>query len=113
MRVRVLHQHRSMILAVPVVAATALLASFAVGNPPRPTGGVFPVPGMGPPGAVAAFGAMVPPAPPMHAGPIAQPAPLVAAKFLPPAGVRVSAFPGSKLARMYDTPVVMGLRPGY
>jgi uncharacterized repeat protein (TIGR01451 family) len=113
MGVGVLHLRRSMVLAVPVAAAIALLASLAIGNPPHSPGGIFPVPGMGPPGAVAAFGAMVPPARPPHAGPIAQPAPLVAAKFLTPAGVRVTAFPGTKLSRMYDTPVVMGLRPGY
>ncbi|AMV22985.1 hypothetical protein VT84_01145 [Gemmata sp. SH-PL17] len=41
------------------------------------------------------------------------PAPLVAAKFLAPKDVRVTAFPGSAQSRMYDAPAVMGLRPGY
>ena len=42
------------------------------------------------------------------------PAPLVAAKFLIPEGVRATAFPGSNLARIFD-PVkeTLGLRPGY
>ena len=116
MRVGVLRLRRStVLLALPVVAATALLASFATGNPPQtyPGGGIFPVPGQGPPGAVAAFGAMIPRAIPQQAAPFPAPAPLVAAKFLTPAGVRVTAFPGTKLSKMYDAPVVMGLRPGY
>jgi uncharacterized repeat protein (TIGR01451 family) len=42
------------------------------------------------------------------------PAPVVAAKFLLPAGARVTAFPGSKqLARIYSAPTVFSLRPGY
>lgn len=101
-----------------------LLASLALAGPPtRSTSGImqasgtshagiYPTPGMGPPGAVAAFGAMVPmvaPPPPIQAAP----APLVAAKFLAPKGVQVTAFPGSPLARKFDTPSVMGLRPGY
>jgi uncharacterized repeat protein (TIGR01451 family) len=99
--------------ALPVAAVTALLASFAVGHPPAPGGGIFPVPGMGPPGAVAGVGAMVPPAGPPHAAALPAPAPLVAAKFIAPKGVRVTAFPGSNLAKMYDAPVIMALRPGY
>lgn len=117
MGVRVLDRQRMIRIVLPVVfavTATALAASFATGNPPQGyTGGIFPVPGMGPPGAVAAFGAMMPRGGPSHAGPIARPAPLLAAKFVMPAGVRVTAYPGTKLSRMYDTPVVMGLRPGY
>ena len=104
---------RSLVLGIPVVAATMVAGSFAIGQAPRYTGGIFPVPGMGPPGAVPAVGANIPHAGPAKAGPVAQPAPLVAAKFLTPAGVRVTAFPGSKLAKIYETPVVMGLRPGY
>ncbi|MBA4065003.1 MAG: hypothetical protein C0501_15080 [Isosphaera sp.] len=68
---------------------------------------------MGPPGAVAAFGANVPRVAPGPGEPLPSPAPLVAAKFLTPNGVRVTAFPGSDLARMYDAPTVVGLRPGY
>src|SRR5262245_7679618 len=116
MRVRVLPLWRSiLVVAVPVVAATVLLVSFAVGHPPTqptPGGGIFPVPGMGPPGAVAAVGAKVPPGGP-PAAPLPPPAPLLAAKFLVPQGVRVTVFPGTRLARMYDTPTVLGLRPGY
>src|SRR5262249_7676379 len=76
-------------------------------------GGVFPVPGQGPPGAVAAFGAIVPPSGPAMPVPHPQPAPLVAAKFLVPQGTRVTAFPGTKLSKMFGAPVTLGLRPGY
>jgi uncharacterized repeat protein (TIGR01451 family) len=95
------------------VAATALFTSFSLGNPPQYTGGIFPVPGQGVPGAVAAFGAKVPHAIPHPPVPLPAPAPLVAAKFLAPAGVRVTAFPGTRLSKVYDAPAVMGLRPGY
>ena len=96
------------------VAILPLIGSLAIGGPPGPSApGILPVPGMGPPGAVAAFGAMVPPAVPRPAAPLPQPAPLVAAKVLAPRGVRVTAFPGTRLARIYDTPTVFGLRPGY
>ncbi len=104
-----------------------LLGSLALGGPPAPTTmpgvaqvsgtvtppGILPVPGMGPPGAVAAFGANVMTGSPASMVALPLPAPLVAAKFLTPKGVRVTAFPGSQLARMYDTPTVLGLRPGY
>jgi uncharacterized repeat protein (TIGR01451 family) len=110
MRVGALRLGRS----VPVLlSATLLFASFAVGNPPHYSGGIFPAPGMGPPGAVAAFGAKVPHANLHPPTPLPAPAPLTAAKFLAPKGIRVTAFPGTRLSRMYDTPVVMGLRPGY
>ncbi|MFO0826062.1 MAG: hypothetical protein U0792_23585 [Gemmataceae bacterium] len=98
-----------------------LLGSLALGGPPRPTTGIlqtggttgiYPTPGMGPPGAVAAFGAIVPPPAPGHII-NAAPAPLLAAKFLAPKGVQVTAFPGSPLASKFETPTVMGLRPGY
>jgi uncharacterized repeat protein (TIGR01451 family) len=97
------------------VGVLPLLGSLAVGGPVAPptSGGVLPVPGMGPPGAVAAFGAIVPRPGPGPGEPLPAPAPLVAAKFLTPKGVRVTAFPGSDLARMYDAPAVLGLRPGY
>ena len=71
MGVRVLFRQRMIQVVLPVVlvlAATAIAASFATGNPPQQSaGGIFPVPGMGPPGAVAAFGAMMPQAGPPHA----------------------------------------------
>ncbi|QJW97316.1 DUF11 domain-containing protein [Frigoriglobus tundricola] len=41
------------------------------------------------------------------------PAPLVAAKFLTPKDVRVTAYPGTTLSRVYPAPAAMGLRPGY
>ena len=100
-----------------------LLGALVVGQglaPAQPG----PVPTQGPPGGVAGFGA-APPGPlgPPRAVPgqdVLQPgmgapvpAPLVAAKFLVPKDVRVTAFPGSAQSRMYDAPVVMGLRPGY
>ena len=93
MGVRVLFRQRMIQVVLPVVlvlAATAIAASFATGNPPQQSaGGIFPVPGMGPPGAGAAFGAMMPQAGPPNAGPTAQPAPLLAAKFLTPPGVHI------------------------
>jgi uncharacterized repeat protein (TIGR01451 family) len=98
---------------VLAAAATVLLVPLAVANPPHYQGGVFPVPGQGVPGAVAAFGAKVPLAVPQRPVPLPSPAPLVAAKFLAPAGVRVTAFPGTKSSKIFNTPVVMGLRPGY
>lgn len=115
------HLGRMAAMAVVTLAATTavtLLGSLALGNPPTHPSGIYPVPGMGPPGAVAAFGAIMTP-PTRH--PIGQcpderppvPAPLVAAKFITPEGVRVTAFPGTTLARSYNAPTVMGLRPGY
>jgi uncharacterized repeat protein (TIGR01451 family) len=58
---------------------------------PRPVAVPFPQPGMGLP----------------------VPAPVLAAKVLAPQGVRVTAFPGTRLARMAETPAVFGFRPGY
>lgn len=110
------------------VGVLPLLGALAIGGPPglpaspatpgimlvngNSPPGIYPVPGMGPPGAVAAYGAMIPTIAPKVAA-LPAPAPLVAAKFLTPKGVRVTAFPGSQLARMFDTPTVLGLRPGY
>lgn len=103
----------------------ALLGALAVGQsiaPAQP--GQFPVPQQGRPAAVAGYGGLMltpaPPGqmPPAHAMPqpgvgLPVPAPLVAAKFIAPQGVRVTAFPGTSLGRIYDAPAVMGLRPGY
>ena len=116
---------------IPILGTLAIggLGAIAIGGPATPPaappapaspgivqtngpGGVMPVPSMGPPGAVAAVGAN----PIMASAPgitIPPPAPLVAGKFLLPQGVRVTAFPGSELARMFDAPMVVGLRPGY
>jgi len=101
------------VVAMTAAAGVTLLASWATGNPPtNAVGGILPVPGMGPPGAVAALGALMPS--PSGERPVLLPsAPLVAAKFITPEGVRVTAFPGTNLARSYNAPTVMGLRPGY
>jgi uncharacterized repeat protein (TIGR01451 family) len=104
-----------------------LLGALAVGQsiaPAQP--GRLPVPYQGSPASVAGFGAQQPhmmplPAPRPNAdmfslqpgGGLPIPAPLVAAKFLTPKGVRVTAYPATSFSRMYDTPTVMGLRPGY
>ncbi len=74
-------------------------------------GGILPVPGQGPPGAVAAVGAS--PAMGIPGISMPGPAPLVAGKFLLPQGVRVTVFPGSELSKMFVAPPVVGLRPGY
>lgn len=95
-----------------LVGALAVGQSVGVGQP-------VPVPAQGPPGAVPALGAprpFVPPAGAFHLEPgmgAPVPAPLVAAKFVVPKDVRVTAYPGSGMSRMFDAPNVMGLRPGY
>jgi uncharacterized repeat protein (TIGR01451 family) len=90
--------------------AAMLMLPLVAGGP---TGNV-PTPSAGPPAAVAM------PAPRPAVMPFPQPgmglpipAPVLAAKVLAPQGVRVTAFPGSPLARMTDTPAVYGFRPGY
>jgi uncharacterized repeat protein (TIGR01451 family) len=102
-----------LLLGCLIVGGTTAPAANPPGHPGSHPGGVLPVPGMGPPGAVAAVGALPIPNQFHAPGAPAIPAPLVAAKFLAPQGVRVTALPGSSLARLYDTPTVMGLRPGY
>src|SRR5947207_2516266 len=93
------------------------LGVLAVGEAVAPAQpGPVPVPSQGPPGGVAGFGAPRTPAEMLAlqvgAGqPI--PAPVVAAKFLAPKDVRVTAYPGTAFSRIYDTPAVLGLRPGY
>ena len=112
------------------VGVIPLLGMLAIGGPPAPvapglpassgivqasgfSGGILPVPGQGPPGAVAGLGANAP-VPELLGVTIPPPAPLVAAKFLVPPAVRITAFPGSKvLSKIYSGPTVMGLRPGY
>lgn len=104
------------------VGVLPLLGSLALGGPPSPPvvpasgtahAGILPVPGMGPPGAVAGYGANAHAV--MAGAPAAlpAPAPVLAAKFLAPKGVRVAAYPGTPLSRLHDTPAVFGLRPGY
>lgn len=102
--------------------ALTLLGALAVGPglaPAQPG----PVPAQGPAGGTAGLGAAPGPLalPRAVAGPdVLQPgmgapvpAPLVAAKFLVPKDVRVTAFPGTAMSRIYDAPALMGLRPGY
>ncbi len=87
-----------------------LLGALAVGQsglPAQP----MPGPATGAPLAAPRSAAEVLALQPGNGLPI--PAPLVAAKFLAPKDVRVTAFPGTPLSRVYDTPAVMGLRPGY
>ncbi|HEV3385660.1 MAG TPA: hypothetical protein VG097_12655, partial [Gemmata sp.] len=109
---------------IPLLGAVSIggLAAFTMAGPPTTlsspvtqtswNAGVLPVPGQGPPGAVAAVGAN-----PMMVSPpgisIPNPAPLVAGKFLLPQGARVTVFPGSELSKMLDAPIVVGMRPGY
>lgn len=82
-----------------------LLGALAVGPSLTAQPGAMPVPSQGPPGAMPAHMAR-------HAHPVA--APLVAARFLAPKDVRVTAFPGTAQSRVYDAaPAVFGLRPGY
>ncbi len=89
-----------------------LLGALAVGQG-LATAQPMPVPSQGPPAGVAAFGAMPRADVLQPRAELPVPAPLVAARFLVPKDVRVTAFPGSAISRMYDAPVVMGLRPGY
>jgi uncharacterized repeat protein (TIGR01451 family) len=90
------------------VGMLALVGSLAAGGQPGP----LPVPGMGPPGAVGGLpGQMLHYPHPAMGLPI--PAPVLPAKVLAPQGVRVAAYPGSPLARLYDTPTVLAFRPGY
>ncbi|MDY3552012.1 DUF11 domain-containing protein [Gemmata sp. JC717] len=99
--------------------ALTLVGALAVGQ--GLTAQPVPVPSQGPVGGVAGVG--VPPAGPLGAPRMAGPlepgtgapviAPLAAVKFLVPKDVRVTAFPGTPLSRIYNAPAVMGLRPGY
>jgi len=100
--------------AAPVAPVVGTRPDLALASGRQPAG-IFPVPGIGPPGAVAAVGSRA--GGTAEAGPaggvLPTPAPLVAARFLTPKDVRVTAYPGSPLARMFDTPVTLALRPGY
>ena len=99
------------------VGVFALLAPLIAGGPPTPAGPI-PAPGMGPPGTVSTM--PYPYAPPVMAPMLAPPgvmlpvpAPVLPGKILAPPGVRVTAYPGSPIARLLDTPAVLGFRPGY
>lgn len=108
---------------IPLLGAVSIggLATLALAGPPNSpyspviqtsgNNGILPVPGQGPPGAVAAVGAYPAVGTPRIS--IPNPAPLVAGKFLLPQGVRVTAFPGSELSTMFEGPIVVGMRPGY
>ena len=41
------------------------------------------------------------------------PAPVLATRVLAPAGVRVTAYPATPIARTFEAPAVLGMRPGY
>ena len=98
------------------VGMLTLLGPLVTGGPTSPappaappaivrTSGVAPMPGHG-------AGPVMPFPQPGYGAPV--PAPVLAARVLGPAGMRVTAYPGSKqLARMFDVGQVMGLRPGY
>ncbi|MCS6866760.1 MAG: hypothetical protein RMJ56_09040 [Gemmataceae bacterium] len=105
--------------SLTLLGLLAVGASLAAGQA-RPWG-AQPVAGSGSPSGVAAYGGLSDRAAhaPAHA-PVLEsgighpmPAPLVAAKFLVPKGVRVTAYPGTTRSRIYEAPVVLGLRPGY
>jgi uncharacterized repeat protein (TIGR01451 family) len=95
-----------------------LLGALAIGQSVAPAqpGGPLPTPSQGPPGAIAGYGRPSAYNPALAVQPgmgLPVPAPLVAAKFLVPKDVRVTAYPGSSHSRMYPAPAMMGLRPGY
>ena len=91
------------------VGVFVLLTPLVAGGPN--TLGPAPAPGMGMPypGPAAPMMAQFP-QPGMG---LPVPAPVLPAKVIAPKGVRVTAYPGSPLARMYDTPAVLSFRPGY
>ena len=91
------------------VGMLALVGSLAAGQPgPLPNAA-------GQPGKLPTVGQPVPagPAAPMPGPHFPLPAPVLPAKVIAPPGVRVAAYPGSPIARMYDTPAVLAFRPGY
>jgi uncharacterized repeat protein (TIGR01451 family) len=86
------------------VGLMTLMGTLAVGGPVHAGAmpGAFPVPGQQP---VPAF--------PHQMKPLPAPAPVLAARVIAPKGVRVTVYPGSPLARMFEAPALLGLRPGY
>jgi uncharacterized repeat protein (TIGR01451 family) len=105
-------------MTIRTLTLLTLLGAVAVGPSVAPAQpGPLPVPAHGPPGAAGGVG---PPPAGADAGALMQPgmglpvpAPLVAAKFVTPKGVRATAYPGASFSRMYDAASVVGLRPGY
>jgi uncharacterized repeat protein (TIGR01451 family) len=95
-----------------------LLGALVVGQSVAPAQpGPLPVPAQGPPASVAGFSALMPHwdhgALMHHDDWVPTAAPLAAAKFITPKGVRVTAYPGTSFSRVYDASAVVGLRPGY
>ncbi len=96
-------------------AVLSLLAPLAAGfHPGTPAcnapGGCAPAT----PGYLAGCGpSMSPPFFTMACAPIGPPAPVLMAKIVAPTGTRVTAFPGSPDAKLFPTPTIFGLRPGY
>jgi uncharacterized repeat protein (TIGR01451 family) len=93
------------------VGMLALLGPLAAGGPTAPAAPAAPTVvrasgGYGP-------GPVTPLFQPGYGAPV--PAPVLAARVLAPQGVRVTAFPGTALGRMFDADPkqVFGLRPGY
>ena len=89
------------------VAVMTLMGSLAMG--------AEPVPAYGPHAAVAGHppAALMAPLPVQRMPAPLVPAPLLAAKVIAPKGTRVTAYPGSALAKTFNAPAVLGLRPGY
>ncbi|MFO0800710.1 MAG: hypothetical protein U0804_24865 [Gemmataceae bacterium] len=79
------------------VGLLTLVGSLAAGQQPLPQ-------------PIAAVPVMAAPQP---GSGLPVPAPLLAARVIAPAGVRVTANPGTGFARMHDAPAVFGFRPGY
>lgn len=100
------------------VGMLALMGSLTIGGPSTGAG-PLPVPGQRPPAGVARVGApagsgapMLMPYPQPGMG-LPVPAPVLPARVIAPKGVRVTAYPGTPMARIYDTPAVLAFRPGY
>jgi uncharacterized repeat protein (TIGR01451 family) len=91
------------------ITVLTLMSSLALGGPAD----IGPVPGVGPHAAVAGIPPRAMMMPPLPGPAVPMPAPVLAAKVLAPKGVRVTLYPGSPLARIYETPTIFGLRPGY
>ena len=87
----------------------ALLAPLTGGNPPTPANCA--------PCAAPRLQMPYPAGPDINANrpcpPVGPPAEVLAAKFVLPAGVRLTAFPGSALAKTFAGSTLFALRPGY
>jgi uncharacterized repeat protein (TIGR01451 family) len=99
-------------LLLPLAAANPTLPG-PVGPGCGPSGCPVPTP-MLPPNGFCGLEHMSPVPPrPDPCRPIGPPAPLLAAKIIPPAGVRVTFLPGTPEAAVFTEPAVIGFRPGY